>query len=158
MLRWHLQHTYSANAKRHRNKDTLYAVYQPTSRSRIPGTLMHRAIIADQLTTDKPFVDHINGNTLDNRRCNLRSASAADNARNSARPRSSNNIYGYRGIYNPSGSSRWYARISVDMRRIHLGAFGSPHDAARAYNAAAIKYHGEFARLNIIREDLDTPA
>jgi hypothetical protein len=84
-------------------------------------------------------------------------ASCADNTRDrdpSRCGRKHHSKYGYHGVHLRQ-SGRWEAVITVDNRKIHLGTFDSPHDAARAYNAAAIKYHGAFARLNEIREDLD---
>ena len=131
----------------------MYVCYFAKSRNK-PS--IQRLLLADQLTASRPYVDHKNGDVFDNRRSNLRPASHADNSRNADTSRAAPNPYGYRGVFQ-SPNGKWHARISVDRRRIHLGTFDSPHDAARAYNAAAIKYHGEFARLNDIREDLDLP-
>ena len=102
---------------------------------------------------DGHIVDHINGDTLDNRRSNLRICDAAGSARNvgkSANPKSSI----FKGVYNrnEAKSERWKAQIKVNRRLICLGTFGSEIEAARAYNRAALRYHGEFARLNPITE------
>lgn len=103
---------------------------------------LHRVIL------DVPRVDHINGDGLDNRRANLRSATHADNMRNSRRR--SDNTSGYKGV--SASGWRWVARVYVDSRRLHLGTFASPEEAARAYDAAALELHGEFARLNFPKE------
>lgn len=90
-------------------------------------------------------VDHINGNTLDNRRCNLRICTQADNAKNSKTPKS--NTSGYKGIVKKS-STRWQAIITSDGKRINLGSFPTPEEAYAAYCKAALELHGEFARLS----------
>jgi len=106
-----------------------------------PSVYMHRLIL--DAPADKK-VDHINGNRLDNRKENLRLATHAQNQRN--RTKSRNNKTGYKGVYRIR--NRWQASITVDGKRIRLGAFGTPEDAARSYDAAAREYHGEFAKLN----------
>lgn len=54
----------------------------------------------------------------------------------------------YKGVYWHRRDRRWVAKIRTPIKRLHLGAFVSPEAAARAYDAAARKYHGEFAYLN----------
>lgn len=89
------------------------------------------------------WVDHINGDGLDNRRVNLRFASPTENARNKrVRKDSGTGIKGVRR--RPSG--RWTARICVNGCQIWLGTFNSPEDAAAAYLAAAREHFGKFAR------------
>lgn len=105
--------------------------------------LLHRFI------TDAPIgllVDHINGDKLDNRRSNLRLATQAENLRN--RKVHANNRTGYKGVYWHKMARKYAARIAVEKRQIWLGLYEDPADAARAYDEAARKYHGEFARLN----------
>ena len=110
---------------------------------------MHQILLSDKRTSTRRLIDHVNGDTLDNRRsCNLRPASHAENVRN-GRPRSGG--CGYRGVYRVP-SRRWCAHIKCNGKDHHLGIFDSPHDAARAYNAAAVELFGEFARVNPIRE------
>lgn len=95
--------------------------------------------------TGWPLVDHVNGNPLDNRRANLRPATSAQNAQNRRVRRDSK--AGLKGVrqYRPG---KWLARIQVHGERVHLGVYGSPAEAARAYDAAAREHFGEFARLN----------
>ena len=96
-------------------------------------------------------VDHINGDTLDNRLCNLRVCSHQGNMRNSRKQK--NNTSGYVGVVRYFfNNSKFVAQITLDDRKIHLGIFDTAEEAARAYNTAAKKYFGEFARLNIIKE------
>jgi hypothetical protein len=87
-------------------------------------------------------VDHINSVKTDNRICNLRLATRAQNMRNMGLRRS--NTSGFKGAW--KHGKRWKSVIMVDRRRIHLGCFDTPEEAHAAYCDAAEKYHGVFAR------------
>lgn len=91
-------------------------------------------------------VDHINGNSLDNRRGNLRVCTHRQNNCNRKGHRADQ--YGYKGLHWYKRCQCWTAQITVDGQKIHLGYFHSKLDAAAAYDKAAIKYFGEFARIN----------
>lgn len=93
-------------------------------------------------------VDHRNGDGLDNRRSNLRKATAAQNTWN--RRLSSNNRTGYKGVQFYPNKGRWRAQIRVNRRQISLGYHDTIEQAAAAYNEAALEHFGEFARLNTI--------
>lgn len=108
---------------------------------------LHREIIN---APDGIGVDHINGNPLDNRKSNLRLANQHENIANSRKRKGSSSKY--KGVWPQPKSKRWRANITVNYKRIHLGYFEVEEDAARAYDAAAVKYFGEFARLNFPRE------
>lgn len=90
------------------------------------------------------FVDHINHDTLDNRRCNLRLATKSENMMN--RRRVKPNSSGLKGVYKKS-KNKWYAIVTVRGNRINLGIFETKDEAYAAYCEAALKYHGEFACL-----------
>lgn len=90
-------------------------------------------------------VDHINGDGLDNRRENLRLCANSQNALN--RGAQKNNTTGFKGVTLNRGKYI-VAVIGIDGKNRHLGTFRSLEDAARAYDAAAIKLHGEFAKTN----------
>lgn len=105
--------------------------------------LMHRIVIDAPSMTE---VDHINGNALDNRRSNLRLASHKENSQN--RSFLKRNTSGYTGVFLEKKTNRWNAQIKIGYRHIHLGVFAEKEDAARAYDKAAKKHYGEFARLN----------
>ena len=90
-------------------------------------------------------IDHINGDRLDNRRCNLRLCTHRQNLRN--RKRQDNGSSRYKGVHKSAG--KWRAMIGYDGKLYHLGYFADEEEAARAYNAAATEHFGEFARLNV---------
>lgn len=102
---------------------------------------LHRFIMN---APDKMDIDHINGNKLDNRRKNLRLCSRRENLRNQKMHK--DNRSGYKGV--TYHQNMWRARICVNYKRIELGCYKKIEDAVKAYNEAAIKYHGKFARLN----------
>lgn len=105
--------------------------------------LLHRLLLNAE---KEQIVDHINGNTLDNRISNLRFCTSADNAKNR---RSYKGLSKYKGvILKTYKNTRYIAQIRSDKHNIHIGSFSSEIEAAKAYNQAAIKYHGEFANLN----------
>lgn len=101
---------------------------------------MHRVIVA---TPDGFDVDHINGDTLDNRRSNLRTATRSQNLANNRR---AIGVTGYRGV-SPT-SSHETLPYKVQFRGKRIGTFHDKIEAAKAYDAAAIKEFGEFAKLN----------
>jgi hypothetical protein len=105
---------------------------------------MHRYLM--NAPKDKK-VDHRNNRTLDNRRENLRLASTGENNKNRRKMRG-NFSSKYKGVFWNERRKRWFARINVDGKLIHIGSFKKEKDAARAYDAAAKKYHKVFACVN----------
>lgn len=117
-----------------------------------PGTQKLTPLLMHTFITGWPYVDHINGDGLDNRRSNLRPATALQNMANKRRYR--NNTSGFKGVTRNSGTGRpWQASIRANNRRYHLGYHDTPEQAARAYDAAALRLFGEFARPNFPREN-----
>lgn len=108
---------------------------------------LHRFILDAVPST---FVDHINGDTLDNRRQNLRLCTKTENNRNCVRKRTSES--GYKGVHLSKRDGRWAAKTCVNRVRKHIGYFKTVEDAARAYDAAAKAFHGDFAKLNFPEE------
>lgn len=92
------------------------------------------------------IVDHIDGNGINNTRDNLRPATNQQNLFNQ-RLRSTNTS-GYKGVCRDKHQRRWTAYIMVDRKKKHLGTFDDIEEAARAYDAACLSLHGEFARPN----------
>ncbi len=106
---------------------------------------MHRQIMEAQPGQD---VDHINHNTLDNRRENLRICTHAENMRNMRNQRLRNGTSIYKGVSWYKQSCKWRAKITMKGHQYHLGHFTNEYDAALAYDTAARKMFGEFALTN----------
>jgi hypothetical protein len=94
----------------------------------------------------KGEVDHKDGDGLNNRRANLREVTKTQQRMNQKRFK--NNQSGFKGVR--WEANKWRARIGVNNKHIHLGRFENKLDAAKAYNDAAQKYFGQYARLNAL--------
>ena len=116
------------------------------SRSTGACTILHRLLCGAQ---PGDFVDHINGDPLDNRKKNLRVCRKQQNEFNTKVRR--DNTVGFRGVC-PARRGKYRAYIVLNGKQHSLGQFDNPNDAARAYNKAALIYFGEFARLNIVKD------
>lgn len=90
------------------------------------------------------FIDHIDTDGLNNRLCNLREATHAENKRNTKAPAS--NTSGFKGVTWHRQRSKWQAKIKVNGRTKHLGLFETPEAAHAAYSKAAKSHYGQFAR------------
>jgi hypothetical protein len=110
-------------------------------------TSIHRVIMKAEKGI---IIDHVDGNGLNNQKNNLRICTLGQNQMN--RGAQLNNKSGFKGVhyFNNTTDKNWIAKISYNKKIIYLGSYSNPIDAARAYNEAAIKYHGEFANLNKI--------
>jgi hypothetical protein len=129
-------------------KDVYYATRSDYSiKGKTSCISMHRQIMN---ATKGYVVDHINQCTLDNRKVNLRICTHTQNLHN--RPKNINNTSGYKGVGWCNKYEKWRAKIWLNSKCYHVGYYIDVIDAARAYNAAALKYHGEFAHLNKIDE------
>jgi len=105
--------------------------------------LMHRYLIK---ATPGSVVDHIDGNTLNNQKANLRICVHKENIRN-GKLRTTNKS-GYKGVSFSAAKKRFAAHIKADYKSKFLGYFDDAKDAAAAYNDAAKLMFGEFANLN----------
>ena len=118
------------------------AIYAATSSSGGRMLKMHSAVIGG------PGADHINGDGLDNRRCNLRYATNSQNQMNRSKFAEAHSRH--KGVTWNIRDLRWTARIQANGGRINLGSFRNEVDAALAYNTAAVNYFGTFARANVL--------
>lgn len=90
-------------------------------------------------------VDHINGDASDNRRCNLRVCTHAENTRN--RKRHKNNKTGVKGVWLDTRRNRYRAQVRFNGTKFNLGSFVSLEDASAAYAKHAAELHGAFFRI-----------
>lgn len=118
-----------------------YAVRRINKAGKYKTLRMHRALLG--IFDPNIEVDHINGNKLDNRKANLRVATRQENAKNQAAH--SDSLSGISGVDAVRG--KWRARIFTNGREKSLGLFATKEEAQAVRMAAAVKYHGEFARI-----------
>ena len=125
--KWHLSHGYAQTN------------FRPLDDERFTMKL-HRLLIS----VPKGYeIDHINGNGLDNQRSNLRLCTHQENMRN--RPKNKNKS-GYKGVYR--NHAKWHAAIKHNGKKIYLGNFSKPEDAAKVYDLKAKELFGEFAMFS----------
>ena len=125
------------------NKNAIYAVRTEMCSGRSKRIYMH-CVIAN--TPPNLVCDHINHSGLDNRKTNLRNCTIQQNNANSRSAASASSKY--KGVCWNKKRKKWYAYIKKDGVQYNLGCFTCETAAARAYDAAAKRYHGEFAALN----------
>lgn len=100
---------------------------------------LHRILLGET----NLYVDHINGNTLDNRKQNLRLCTNADNLKNRVKL-PSNNTSGVIGVRFRKDRNKWYSEIKVNEETIRLGSYVNKEDAIKARKDAEEKYFKEF--------------
>lgn len=124
--------------------------YAATNRSwpRRKKIYMHRLVLEHHTGQTGVHTDHMDRDGLNNQSPNLRWASNSQNNMNKG-PQA-NNASGFKGVSSHQG--RWMAQIKIDGKKKHIGMFGTPEDAARAYDKTAVELHGEFACLNFPEE------
>jgi hypothetical protein len=126
----------------HRGYTTCYAYCDKMKGGIKKRIIMHRLLMNPPKGS---VVDHINRNGLDNRQGNLRCCRGGLNVASGIFPEPRS---GYRGVAKGKKDKKWRARIEVKGKVILLGAFTTAKLAAKAYDSAARKYFGEFARPN----------
>lgn len=110
-------------------------------------------IIAERMGIELDLIDHKNGVKLDNRRCNLRGATKSENMMNTRKK--VNNTSGYKGVTEMKDHYRlkkWRAQIIIKSKLVYTAYFEKIEEAIRAYDLMALKFHGEFAQLNLPEE------
>ena len=108
---------------------------------------MHRLILGCGIGEEG---DHADGNTLNNRRYNLRKCTHSQNQQNKPKQRLARGSSVYKGVKFDGRNrvNQWIARITTNGKSVWIGGFPTPEDAARAYDHKARELHGEFAHLN----------
>lgn len=106
--------------------------------------LLHSLIMGK--TNSRLVIDHINGNKLDNRRCNLRFANKGQNAINS--PRKQGKTSKYKGVTFCKKRKKYYATYFTNNKTFYIGTYLTEIDAAKARDKKVYEIYGEFAYLN----------
>lgn len=122
---------------------------------------MHRALMERMLNEPIPDgyqVDHIDSNSLNNQRGNLRLATKSQNQMNRQNKKRAGNTSRFKGVCYARRERVWRAETKLKGKRINIGSFDSEEDAARAYDAVARELFGEYARLNFPDECAPMPA
>lgn len=96
----------------------------------------------------KMTIDHVNGDRSDNRICNIREATSAQNAQNLKKRVGGLSIY--RGV--SKDGNKWRAIINANGSRLYIGSFDTEEKAAIAYDLVSPLMHGEFSRPNIVND------
>jgi hypothetical protein len=122
-------------------------------RVRVDGVYLYIHRIAWILYTNKEipedlFIDHIDGNRLNNDINNLRLASSLENQYNKFRQKNGTSIY--KGVWFDAKKNFWKASIRLKDKRLYIGQFDTELEAAIAYDKIAIELQGRFAKLNVL--------
>jgi AP2 domain len=139
LMRWKWQASWDESVA------SFYATRRERKGGRRLNIKMHRQILGLE-DGDKRKGDHWNQVTLDNRRTNLRIAKNQQSSQN--QKLRSDSLTGYKGVHLHRQTGKWQARIMVNGVRLHLGLFGTPESAYKAYCSKAVEHFGEFARLS----------
>lgn len=141
---WLNQWNWCAHYAPHTN--SFYAVRESRKKEgKIRAIWMSREILKLK-QGDKGQADHINHDTLDNRRCNLRVCTSRQNNMNRKADRNSSSCF--KGVSWRKYHKKWGVEIALKGKNKHIGYFSVEEDAARAYDEAAKIHFGEFAHLN----------
>lgn len=125
-----------------KSKKTMYA----SRRENGKNIRMHRIVLKAE---PGAFSDHRDGNGLHNYRSNLRACTPQQNNLNKGKM--SNGVTSkYKGVCWDKSSGKFMTKVTVGGKQRIIGRYATEDEAGLSYNAAAIKYHGKFARLNII--------
>jgi hypothetical protein len=142
-LKWHVRES-------KQGCKTLYATSSRRNEGKV-ALRMHRLIIGAELRFQ---VDHIDGNGLNNQKSNLRICTHHQNQFNKSF--SDKNKSGFKGVSSHQNSEKFRARLKLNGREIHLGLFSDKMEAALAYDLAAVKHFGQFARTNAMLGKYDS--
>lgn len=131
--------------------------YAQTNYRKDDGTrsaiMLHRFLWRNWGKEACPDIDHIDGDRLNNRSANLRPATRWENSCNQIVK--SSNTSGFRGVSYVTRDLAWRASITARQKQYALGYFQDPVAAAKAYDRAALRLHGKFARINFPRSDYE---
>lgn len=128
------------------SNELVYVVgFIPPRKKGVHLVRVHRLIIGAE---QGQFVDHINGNSLDNRKENLRIASRADNMQNTRKRANGSSVF--KGVDYKKRQKCWRARLYINGKQYNLGNYGTEIEAAEAYNKAVVA-KGSKSPLNRVK-------
>lgn len=122
-----------------------YRVFQINKK--IYRLALHREIMGIGKGEEKIHIDHINGNSLDNRKINLRRATASQNVQNSTMLKV--NTSGYKGVTYHKGSNMWHAQTHHLKKNFYIGSYKTKEEAAIAYYRKTKELFGEFVNKEV---------
>jgi hypothetical protein len=125
----------------HKKSNTCYLRYRHSGKKL--SLFFHRELMKASLNYQ---IDHINGNGLDNRKSNLRICAFSDNMKNNHGHKK--RYSKFKGAFYRPKLDKWVSMITKDRKQYYLGLFKTEQEAAKAYNEAALIYHGNFANIN----------
>lgn len=126
-----------------KNTESFYAERRASKEEKEGGAPSHLSMHRCIMNAKKgDIIDHINHNTLDNRRCNLRFVTCSQNNMN--KRKYSNNSSGFPGVNWSKSAKKWRSYIQSKGKQVHLGNFDSKDDAIKARKDAEIKYFGQY--------------
>ena len=143
MYRWHVDQVYL------RRSGNYYFRTRPYKNGQRITLVLHKYVKG--VSPEGMYIDHINRNTLDNRKENLRFVTPQQNKYNQKTRK--DNTSGYKGVGVQTHCKRYIVRIVYGGKRHSLGTFDSPEDGARVYDKKALEVFGEYAVTNFPRED-----
>lgn len=130
----------------HKQGKTWYAKRTTSINYHVTIIHMHREIMGLGIDNGKVYVDHIDGNGLNNAKSNLRLCTKAQNGMNRGPQR--DNSSGYKGVGWDRSRHKWRAQITVNGKNTFIGRYNTKEKAARAYDKKAKELYGEFAYTN----------
>lgn len=110
---------------------------------------MHRVLMLDDPINNPYEIDHIDNNPANNRKSNLRVCSRAENSRN--RKTRYDSTTSYKGVALKQ-AAMYHATIGYNGKKVFIGNFATPEEAAQAYNKKAIELYGKYAKLNDLED------
>ena len=129
-----------------RGKIGFYAKTNVWYKGKNKSLYLHRLVMGNP---EGMIVDHINHNTLDCRKENLRICSISQNNMNTLKPRNAKSSK-YKGVSFDKKRNKFESYLHFDNKKLHLGYHIDEVEAAKSYNEAALEYFGEYANLNAV--------